>query len=244
MTDMHPSKALVTGATAGIGRAVALKLAADGFEVIVHGRDAERGAHTIKEIERSGGKARFLPADLGNPGEIRRLAEQAGDAGDIDVLVNNAGFSAWGPTADLAIATFDDMFAANVRAPFYLVAAFAPGMAARGKGSIINISSMAGRLGLPGGAAYGATKAALVSLTQAWTAEFSPRGVRVNAVAPGPVYTRPAARKLFDTLGATTPLNRAAEPAEIAEVVAFLASSRASYVTGAIVAVDGGRTAI
>ncbi len=212
MTDMHPSKALVTGATAGIGRAVALKLAADGFEVIVHGRDAERGAHTIKEIERSGGKARFLPADLGNPGEIRRLAEQAGD---IDVLVNNAGFSAWGP-----------------------------GMAARGKGSIINISSMAGRLGLPGGAAYGATKAALVSLTQAWTAEFSPRGIRVNAVAPGPVYTRPAARKLFDTLGATTPLNRAAEPEEIAEVVAFLASSRASYVTGAIVAVDGGRTAI
>src|SRR6266853_1831594 len=123
MTDTHPSKALVTGATAGIGRAVALKLAGDGFEVIVHGRDAERGAHTIKEIERSGGQARFLPADLGNPGEIRRLAEQAGD---IDVLVNNAGFSAWGPTADLDIATFDDMFAANVRAPFYLVAASAP----------------------------------------------------------------------------------------------------------------------
>jgi NAD(P)-dependent dehydrogenase (short-subunit alcohol dehydrogenase family) len=113
------------------------------------------------------------------------------------------------------------MFADNVRAPFYLVAAFAPGMAARGKGSIINISSMAGLLGLAGGAAYGATKAALVSLTQAWTAEFSPRGVRVNAVAPGPVYTRPEARDLFDKLGATTPLNRAAEPAEIAEVVAF-----------------------
>ena len=164
--------------------------------------------------------------------------------GDIDVLVNNAGFSWFGATADLDVATFDALFASNVRAAFFLVAAFAPGMAARGKGSIINISSMAGRLGLPGGAAYGATKAALVSLTQGWTAEFSPRGVRVNAVAPGPVYTRPAARKLFDSLGATTPLNRAAEPAEIAEVVAFLASSRASYVTGAIVAVDGGRTAI
>jgi len=241
MTDILPSKALVTGATAGIGRAVALKLAADGFEVIVHGRDAGRGAQTVKEIERSGGQARFLPADLGNPGEIRRLAEQAGD---IDVLVNNAGFSAWGPTADLDIATFDDMFAANVRAPFYLVAALAPGMAARGKGSIINISSMAGRIGLPNGAAYGATKAALASLAQSWTAEYSPRGVRVNSVAGGPIHTRPEARERFDQLGATTAMHRAAEPAEIAEVVAFLASPRASYVTGAIVAADGGRTAI
>src|SRR3989442_16017493 len=103
---------------------------------------------------------------------------------------------------------------------------------------------MAGRLGLPGGAAYGATKAALISLTQSWTAEFSPRGVRVNAVAPGPVYTRPEARDLFDKLGATTPLKRAAGPAEIAEAASFLASSRASYVTGATVALVAGRPAI
>src|ERR1039458_8967525 len=101
------------------------------------------------------------------------------------------------------VATFDAMFASNVRAPFYLVAAFGPSMAERGVGSIINISSMAGRLGLSGGAAYGATKAALILLTQAWAAEFSTRGIRVNAVAPGPVYTRPEARELFDTLGAT-----------------------------------------
>jgi len=117
-------------------------------------------------------------------------------------------------------------------------------MAARGKGSIINVGSMAGQIGLAGGAAYGATKAALASMTRAWAAEFSPRGVRVNAVAPGPVYTAGAAPERIEALGAGTLLHRAADPAEIAEVVAFLASPRASYITGAIVAADGGRTAI
>jgi NAD(P)-dependent dehydrogenase (short-subunit alcohol dehydrogenase family) len=136
------------------------------------------------------------------------------------------------------------LFASNVRAPFLLTAAFAPGMAERGSGSIINIGSMAGSLGLAEGAAYGATKAAVASLTQAWAAEYSPKGVRVNTVAAGPVYTRPEGRELFDALGATTAMNRAAQPEEIAEVVAFLASPAASYVTGATVAADGGRTAI
>jgi NAD(P)-dependent dehydrogenase (short-subunit alcohol dehydrogenase family) len=239
--NLQGEKALVTGATSGLGRAIALQLARDGAEVIVHGRDAARGAQTVEAIRAEGGRARFVAGDLTDPASIKRLAE---DVGEIDILVNNAGFSAWGPTADFAVATFDSLFASNVRAPFYLVAAFAPAMVARGTGSIINISSMAGRLGLAGGAAYGATKAALASLTQGWAAEFSPRGIRVNAVAPGPIYTRPESRELFDTLGATTALHRAADPAEIAEVVAFLASPRASYVTGAIVAADGGRTAI
>jgi NAD(P)-dependent dehydrogenase (short-subunit alcohol dehydrogenase family) len=239
--DLQDQKALVTGATTGLGRAIALQLARDGAEVVVHGRDEARGAETVEAIRSGGGSARFVAADLANPAHISRLAEAAGE---IDILVNNAGFSVFAPTADLDIATFDALFASNVRAPFYLVAALAPAMAARGSGSIINISSMAGRLGMAGGAAYGATKAALASLTQAWAAEFSPRGVRVNAVAAGPIYTRAQAREFFDTLGATTPLKRAADPAEIAEVVAFLASPRASYVTGAIVAADGGRTAI
>jgi NAD(P)-dependent dehydrogenase (short-subunit alcohol dehydrogenase family) len=239
--NLQDQRALVTGATSGLGRAIALQLARDGAEVVVHGRDEARGAETVQEIRAGGGRARFVAADLTDPAHVKRLAEEAGE---IDILVNNAGFSAWGPTATFDLATFDALFASNVRAPFYLVAALAPAMAARGSGSIINISSMAGRIGLSGGAAYGATKAALASLTQAWAAEFSPHGVRVNAVAAGPIYTRPEARELFDTLGATTPLHRAADPAEIAEVVAFLASPRASYVTGAIVAADGGRTAI
>lgn len=239
--NLQGQKALVTGSTSGLGRAIALQLARDGAEVIVHGRDAARGAQTVEMIRADGGSARFVAADLSDPANIERLAEETGE---IDILVNNAGFSKWGPTADLDVATFDAMFAANVRAPFYLVAAFAPRMAARGNGSIINIGSMAGSLGLAGGAAYGATKAALASLAQGWAAEFSPRGVRVNTVAAGPIYTRPEARELFDTLGATTALKRAADPAEIAGVVAFLASPHASYVTGAIIAADGGRTAI
>jgi NAD(P)-dependent dehydrogenase (short-subunit alcohol dehydrogenase family) len=239
--DLRGLKALVTGATSGLGRAIALRLAGDGGDVAVHGRDAARGAQTVEAIRAQGGSARFVAADLNDAVSVTRLTNEVGA---IDILVNNAGFSVWGPTETFEIASFDKMFAANVRAPFFLVAAFAPGMVARGTGSIVNISSMAGRIGLTGGAAYGATKAALASLTQAWAAEYSPRGVRVNAVAPGPIYTRPEARELFDTLGATTAMKRAADPAEIAEVVAFLASPRASYVTGAIVAADGGRTAI
>jgi NAD(P)-dependent dehydrogenase (short-subunit alcohol dehydrogenase family) len=237
----QPVIALVTGATSGLGKAIALRLARDGMRVIVVGRDATRGAAVVEEIEAAGGQASFIAADLGDPADIQRLAD---GVGDIDVLVNNAGLSVWGPTEKTTVEDFDGMFASNVRAPYLLVGAFAPGMAAKGTGSIINISSMAGRIGLPGGAAYGATKAALASLTQGWTAEYSPRGVRVNAVAAGPIYTRPEARQRFDKLGATTALNRAAEPDEIAEVVAFLASPRASYMTGAIVAADGGRTAI
>jgi NAD(P)-dependent dehydrogenase (short-subunit alcohol dehydrogenase family) len=239
--DLHGLRALVTGATSGLGRAIATQLARDGADVTVHGRDATRGLQAVEEIRLQGGRADFVAADLADAASIARLAKAVGD---VDILVNNAGFAVWGPTETFEIASFDAMFAANVRAAFVLVAAFAPGMVARGAGSIINISSMAGRLGLSGGAAYGATKAALASFTQAWAAEYSARGIRVNAVAPGPIYTRPEARELFDSLGAATALKRAADPAEIAEVVAFLASPRASYMTGAIVAVDGGRTAI
>ena len=241
VTPESPQVALVTGATSGIGREVARKLAADGFFVLVHGRDAARGAAVVKEIARDGGQARFVAADLTDVASIERLA---GEVGDVDVLVNNAGFSWFGPTADLDPATFDQMFAANVRSAYYLVAAIAPGMAKRGTGSIINLGSMAGQVGLPGGAAYSATKAALASLARSWAAEFSPQGVRVNTIAPGPAYTDGAAPERIAALGETTLLARAAQPSEIADVIAFLASPKAGYITGAVIAADGGRTAI
>jgi NAD(P)-dependent dehydrogenase (short-subunit alcohol dehydrogenase family) len=240
--NLEGQRALVTGATSGIGRSVALHLAREGAEVLVHGRDAARGAETVEEIATAGGKARFVAADLTDAADVQRLADQVGD---VDILVNNAGISVWGDTAQFDIAAYDSMFASNVRAPFILVAALAPGMAARNSGSIVSVSSMAGHVGMAGGAAYGATKAAIESMTRSWAAEYSPSGVRVNAIAPGPVYTpTPSGRDFITALGETTPLDRASEPEEIAEVIAFLASPRASYMTGATVAADGGRTAI
>jgi NAD(P)-dependent dehydrogenase (short-subunit alcohol dehydrogenase family) len=240
--NLEGQRALVTGATSGIGRAVALQLARDGAEVLVHGRDSARGAETVRQINDAGGKARFVAADLGDPADVQRLAS---DSGEVDILINNAGISVFGPTAEFDIAAFDKMFASNVRAAFILVAAIAPGMAARGHGSIISLSSMAGGVGLVGGAAYGATKASLEAMTRAWAAEYSASGVRVNAIAPGPVYTpTPSGPEFIRALGETTPMHRASQPEEIAEVIAFLASPRASYITGATVAADGGRRAI
>ncbi len=239
-SSLNGQTALVSGATAGLGRATALELARHGAEVIVHGRSAERGDQVVQEIVAAGGSARFVSANLETVDGARSLVEAAGD---IEILVNNAGFSTWAPTAEMDIDQFDAMYACNVRAPFIIVAGAAPRMAQRGQGSIVNVGSMAGAVGLSSGAAYSATKAALAALTRSWAAEFSGQGVRINTVAPGPVYTRPEARELFDNLGATTLMRRAAQPEEIAEVIAFLASPQASYITGATIAVDGGRTA-
>lgn len=239
--DLQGQTALVTGATSGIGRAIALQLGRDGAEVVVHGRDPARGRDVVDAIAADGGQARFIAADVRNAAAVTHLAEEAGD---VDILVNNAGNSWFGPTPDLDAEAFDAMFASNVRSAYLLVAALAPKMAARGHGSIVNVSSMAALVGLAGGAAYSATKASLAAMTRSWAAEYSPSGVRVNTIAPGPVFTAGAAPDRIAQLGETTIMKRAAQPEEIAEAVAFLVSPAAAYFTGATIAADGGRTAI
>jgi NAD(P)-dependent dehydrogenase (short-subunit alcohol dehydrogenase family) len=241
--DLSESTALVTGASAGIGEATAVKLAERGVSVIVHGRNAARANEVVKAIEGAGGRARFLAADLSKPGEVRRLAQ---DAGEIDILVNNAGVYQFGSTADVDDATFSLHIDTNLRAPFLLVKHLAPGMVARGGGAVVNVSTFGASVAGKGGGIYGASKAALELMTLVWADEFGPDGVRVNAVAAGPTRTPGTAvyGEMAEALGKAFALGRTAGADEIAETIVFLASSAASYVNGAVLQVHGGLNAV
>jgi len=239
-TALRGKVALVTGATSGIGRAVAQNLARQGAEVVLHGRDEARGEALVKEIAAEGGMARFVAADLTGAEDTLRLAAEAGA---VDILVNNAGLYEFVPTAATGAASFDRQIAVNTRAPFLLVGALAPGMAERGHGSIVLIGSNAARQPAPFGAAYAASKAGTEILTRYWATEFGPSGVRVNAVSPGPVHTEGTAAMLGEHIGALDKTNargRAGHPDEIAGIVSFLVSDVSSYINGAVLFADGG----
>src|SRR6266513_6103535 len=189
--NTNPSTALITGGTSGIGRSVANKLAALGIHVIVVGRNAERGRKTVAEIRAAGGKADFISSDLRDAASARAVARKAVELGNghVDILINNAGVFPFGPTHETTEASFDDVYALNVKAPYFLVAELAPLMAQRGKGAIVNVSTMVADYGAAGMSLYGSSKAAINLLTKAWAAEYGPSGVRVNAVSPGPTRT-------------------------------------------------------
>jgi NAD(P)-dependent dehydrogenase (short-subunit alcohol dehydrogenase family) len=243
LNGLEGKRALVTGATSGIGRAAAEALARDGAYVLISGRSAERGGDVVEAIGAAGGEAELVPADLASADDVRALA---GRASGVDILVNNAGVFPGGLTHELPESVFDETFAVNVKAPFFLTAAIAPQMAARGGGAIVNVTTMVAEFGMAGLSAYGASKAAVALLTKAWAAEYGPQGVRVNAVSPGPTST-PGTEAMGDGFAAivsTIPLGRAADPEEIAEAIVFLASDRASYLNGAVIPVDGGRVAV
>jgi NAD(P)-dependent dehydrogenase (short-subunit alcohol dehydrogenase family) len=243
MENMSGRRALITGGTSGIGRATAEALAHEGAHVLISGRSEARGAEVVAAIEAAGGEAEFVAADLGSPADVRALAERAAN---VDILVNNAGVFPGGLTHELPESVFDETFAVNVKAPFLLTAAIAPRMVERGGGTIINVTTMAAEFGMAGLSAYGASKAAVALLTKAWAAEYGPKGVRVNAVSPGPTTTpgTDAMGDAFAEIVSTIPLGRAADPDEIAETIVFLASDKASYLNGAVIPVDGGRIAV
>jgi NAD(P)-dependent dehydrogenase (short-subunit alcohol dehydrogenase family) len=246
-SELSGTTALVTGGTSGIGRATAVAMAALGAHVAVSGRDEERGRKVVAEIAAAGGRADFLAADLGDEAAARSLARRATERlGHVDVLVNNAGIFPFGPTEQMTEQDFDAVFALNVKAPYFLVAELAPGMAKRGHGAIVNVTTMAAQFGAAGMSLYGASKASLVLLTKSWAAEFGPQGVRVNAVSPGPTRTEGTAPmgENLDQLAAGGPAGRPGSPEEIAEAIVFLATGRASFVHGAILPVDGGRIAV
>src|ERR1700742_2851727 len=246
-TDLTGSTALVTGATSGIGRATAAALARRGAHVLISGRDPVRGDAAVAAIRAAGGKADFLAADLADAGSVRALARRAVElgGGHVDILVNNAGIFPFGPTADARDEDIASAYDVNVKAPFILVGELAPAMAARGKGAIVNVLTMAARFGIAGMALYGSSKAALTLLTKSWAAEFGPDGGRVNAVSPGPTRpegTAPMGSQL-DALAAMAPAGRPAAPEEIAAAISYLAGDEASFVHGAVLDVDGGRNA-
>jgi NAD(P)-dependent dehydrogenase (short-subunit alcohol dehydrogenase family) len=250
-TRLHGRTALVTGATSNIGRAIAIAFGAEGASVVVSGRDARRGAEVVQTIAAAGGRASFVPALLdGSAHASRQLATDAAGAfgAPLDVLVNNAGIFPGDATAATDEATFDEVFAVNVKAPFFLTAAIAPQMAERGGGAIINLGSWVARLGIPIGSLYASTKGAMETLTRAWAAEFGPAGVRVNAISPGVVRTRAPGdtgeNDPAEMMMRGTPAGTAGSPEAIAAAAVYLAGDEAHFVHGTVIDVDGGRIGV
>lgn len=252
MTSTHTSAersrtVLITGSTSGIGAATARALAAQGWYVVVTGRDQTRGTAVVADIESAGGRAAFVPSDLTNPPEaLRDFARAATEAagGLLDAVVHNAALCPAVDTVSLTDVDLDATLAVNVRAPHVLTAALAPAMAERGHGAIIVIGSWMAHVGHPFVGLYSASKAAEIQLARSWAAEFGPRGVRVNTVSPGATRTpvNASSDDVIATMTAGIPAGRPGTPEEIADAITWLLSDQAGYIHGAEIAVDGGIT--
>ncbi|WP_431929906.1 SDR family oxidoreductase [Amycolatopsis tucumanensis] len=239
--------ALVTGASRGIGRAIAARLAAQGVLVVVHfGTDAEGAAATVAEIERDGKSASAVGARLGVDGDVETLftgVESALAGRPLDILVNNAAAAPAGPLGATTRAEFDHLFAVNVRAPYFVIQRALPLL--RDGGRIITISSVVTRMANPDQTSFAMTKGAVETMSMTLANELGARGITVNAVAPGATRTATngsafAAPGLAEFIAASTAMNRLGEPGDIADVVAFLASDAARWITGQVIDASGG----
>lgn len=246
MTDLSKRTALVTGGSRGIGAATAKALAADGYHVIVHyGASRDAAERVAAEIRAAGGSAETVGADLGRPDAPQRLAEEVAklSGGALHALVLNAAVMARSNFADCAPETLDELYTINLRAPFLLLQGLSPVLAEGA--SVVMLSSVTARRITGTVAAYGAMKAAIEGLVRAAAAEFGPRWIRVNAVAPATTESETVARWTRTDAGreatlAVQALKRINQPEDIADVIAFLCSDKARIITGAVIAADGG----
>ena len=249
MRRLDRQVALVTGGASGIGRAIALLFAAEGARVVIVDRQDQQGAETLALIRQAGGEAIYLHADLGAAGSAAPIiAAVLQIYGQLDVVVNNAAVSS--PDGVLAVdeAQWEQTLAVDLKAPFFLTQAALPAMLARRRGVFVNIASVNALLGL-GNEAYSAAKAGLINLTLNVATRHGPGGIRANAICPGtvrtPIWQATLERtpEVFDRLARWYPLGRVGEPEDIARAVLFLASEEASWISGAVLPVDGGLTA-
>lgn len=237
--------ALVTGASRGIGRAIALALASKGFAVALNYAGSHDAAEAVKkEIEDAGGKAFTVQGDVSKSEDVDRIFKTVKDEfGGLDVLVNNAGINRDALLIRMKESNWDDVIATDLKSDFLTTKAAAAMMMRKRKGSIINISSVVGIMGNIGQANYAAAKAGVIGLTKACAKEMAARNIRVNAVAPGFIETAMTdgiPEKIREGMIASIPMGRMGQPEDIARVVCFLASDDASYITGQVLVVDGG----
>jgi 3-oxoacyl-[acyl-carrier protein] reductase len=227
---------LVTGAGSGIGRAIAEKLAREGERVVVNDLEEASAEEVVAGIEESGGEATSAPGDVSDPEDVGRIVERAREAfGPIEVLVNNAGYGQQKPFVELTVEDFDRMIGVHLRGTFLCTSAVLPGMLAAGRGVIVNVASQLGQIGGVELSHYSAAKAGIIGLTKSLAREVSAQGVRVNAVAPGPINTELVlglSEEWRRNKAAELPLGRFGEPWEVAETVAFLASEGAALYVG------------
>ena len=237
--------ALVTGASRGIGRAIALALASKGFAVALNYAGSHDAAEAVKkEIEDAGGKAFTVQGDVSKSEDVDRIFKTVKDEfGGLDVLVNNAGINRDALLIRMKESNWDDVIATDLKSDFLTTKAAAAMMMRKRKGSIINISSVVGIMGNIGQANYAAAKAGVIGLTKACAKELAARNIRVNAVAPGFIETAMTdgiPEKIREGMIASIPMGRMGQPEDIARAVCFLASDDASYITGQVLVVDGG----